>query len=53
VADGRRFGSRAFATIVRLAREHAIEVPVHAAIYGLLRPMLMRAENLAGRARVE
>ncbi len=49
VADGRRFELEAFSgTIVRLAREHAIEVPVHAAIYGLLRPMLTRAEGLAG-----
>lgn len=54
VADGRRFELEAFSgTIVRLAREHGIEVPVHAAIYGLLRPMLTRAEGLAGRARVE
>ncbi len=51
VADGRRFELEAFSgTIVRLARQHAIEVPVHAAIYGLLRPMLVRAEfGEAGR----
>jgi 2-dehydropantoate 2-reductase len=54
VADGRRFELEAFSgTIVRLAREHAIGVPVHGAIYGLLRPMLTRAEGVAGRAHVE
>jgi 2-dehydropantoate 2-reductase len=46
VADGRRFELEAFSgTIVRLAREHTIDVPVHAALYGLLTPILMRAEN--------
>ncbi len=46
VADGRRFELEAFSgTIVRLAREHAIEVPVHSTIYGLLKPMLSRAES--------
>lgn len=52
VADGRRFELEAFSgTIVRLAREHSIEVPVHTAIYGLLRPMLTRAEAVAQRAQ--
>jgi 2-dehydropantoate 2-reductase len=46
VADGRRFELEAFSgTIVRMAREHSIDVPVHSAIYGLLKPILMRAEN--------
>jgi 2-dehydropantoate 2-reductase len=54
VADGRRFELEAFSgTIVRLASKHALEVPVHAAIYGFLRPMLTRAEDHAGSARVE
>jgi len=45
VAAGRRFELEAFSgTIVRLAGEHAIEVPVHASIDALLRPMLARAE---------
>ena len=45
VADNRRFELEAFSgTIVRLARKHTIDVPVHTAIYGLLRPMLTRAE---------
>jgi len=45
VAAGRRFELEAFSgTIVRLAGEHAIQVPVHAAIDALLRPMLARAE---------
>ena len=54
VADGRRFELEAFSgTIVRLASNPALEVPVHAAIHGLLRPMLTRAEGHAGSARVE
>ncbi len=54
VAGGRRFELEAFSgTIVRLASKHAIDVPVHAAIYGLLRPLLTRAEGHAGPARVE
>ena len=54
VADGRKFELEAFSgTIVRLAGKHAIEVPVHATIYGLLTPMLTRVEGHAGRARLE
>jgi 2-dehydropantoate 2-reductase len=54
VVDGRRFELEAFSgTIVRLASNHVLEVPVHAAIHGLLRPMLTRAEGHAGSARVE
>jgi 2-dehydropantoate 2-reductase len=46
VAAGRRFELEAFSgTIVRLARQHAIDVPAHAAIDALLRPMLVRAES--------
>ncbi len=49
VADGRRFELEAFSgTIVRLARKHGLDVPVHDAIYGLLRPMLTRAEGERG-----
>lgn len=45
VAAGRRFELEAFSgTIVRLAHEHAVEVPVHDSIDALLRPMLARAE---------
>ena len=51
VAAGRRFELEAFSgTIVRLAHEYAVEVPVHAGIDALLRPMLARAEaESAGR----
>ena len=51
VAAGRRVELEAFSgTIVRLAHEYAIEVPVHAGIDALLRPMLARAEaESAGR----
>ncbi len=46
VADGRRFELEAFSgTVVRLAQERGIDVPVHAAIYALLKPMLARAEK--------
>jgi len=44
VADGRRFELEAFSgTVVRLAQEHGLNVPVHAAIYALLRPMSAHA----------
>jgi 2-dehydropantoate 2-reductase len=48
VAAGRRFELEAFSgTILRLAGEHGIEVPVHAVLDALLRPALARAD--AGR----
>lgn len=51
VADGRRFELEAFSgTIVRLARERGIDVPVHGGLYALLKPMLARAESAAARA---
>ncbi len=51
VADGRRFELEAFSgTIVRLAQELGIDVPVHAALYALLKPMLARAEALGASA---
>jgi len=44
VADGRRFELEAFSgTVVRLAQKHGLDVPVHAAIYALLRPMSAHA----------
>ena len=44
VADGRRFELEAFSgTVVRLAQEHGLDVPAHAAIYALLKPMSAHA----------
>jgi len=44
VAAGRPFELEAFSgTIVRLARQHGVQTPVHDAIYGLLLPALRRA----------
>ncbi len=45
VADGRRFELEAFSgAIVRMARETGVQVPVHEAIYALLRPALAAVE---------
>ncbi|MEW6567140.1 MAG: 2-dehydropantoate 2-reductase [Chloroflexota bacterium] len=44
VADGRPFELEAFSgAILRLARQHGLPTPVHAALYALLRPALDRA----------
>jgi 2-dehydropantoate 2-reductase len=43
VADGRRFELEAFSgTVVRLAQEHGLDAPAHAAMYALLKPMSTR-----------
>jgi 2-dehydropantoate 2-reductase len=46
VAAGRRFELEAFSgTVVRLAGEVGVDVPIHTAIYALLRPRLARANQ--------